>query len=41
MTVFLTIVVENLHAVSHMKHVTFSKYEYELDFGKNFKEAKY
>ena len=39
MTVFLTVVVENLHAVSHMKHETFRKYEYELDFGKIFKEA--
>ena len=39
MTVFLTVVVENLHAVSHMKHETFSMYEYALDIGKNFKEA--
>ena len=39
MTVFLTVVAENIHAVSHMKHETFSMYEYAKDFGKIFKEA--
>ena len=39
MSVFLTTVVENLHAVSHMKHKTFSTYEYAQDLGKIFKEA--
>ena len=39
MTVFLTVVAENIHAVSHMKHETFSMYEYAMDFGKIFKEA--
>ena len=39
MKVFLTTVVENLHAVSHMKHETFSTFEYAQDFGKIFKEA--
>ena len=39
MKVFLTTVVENLHAVFHMKHETFSTFEYAQDFGKIFKEA--
>ena len=39
MTVFLTTVVENCHAVSHMMHETFSAFEYAKDFGKIFKEA--
>ena len=39
MTVFLTVVAENIHAVSHMKHKTFSMYEYAMDFGKNFQRG--
>ena len=39
MTVFLTTVVENCHAVSHMMHETFRTFEYAQDFGKIFKEA--
>ena len=39
MTVFLTVVAENIHAVSQMKHKIFSMYEYAQDFGKFFKEA--
>ena len=39
MNVFLTVVVENLHAVSHMKHETFSVYEYAQDYRNIFKQA--
>ena len=36
---FFTYVVENLHAVSHFKHETFSVSQYAMDFGTISKES--
>lgn len=35
----LTIQVENVHAVSHFKHLTFAVLEYVRDYGNNMKES--
>ena len=35
----LTIQVENVHAVSHFKHLTFAALEYVRDYGNNMKES--
>ena len=37
----LTTVVENLHAVSHFKHETFTVLQYSQDFGTITKESEF